>query len=111
MKGAQREGYLYLVRIGGYGLCSFCKYADWQGSSCCDAELYCDHPLPVLNEDEDLTCNVSSGSDCWGFTPTKTLQQIGVVIGISMEGNHPHTNRKGETVAIIPTEEDKSHYW
>lgn len=111
MKGTQREPFLYMVKLVGFGLCNFCKYADWQGSSCCDSELYCEHPLHVLSEDENIVINAWDGSDCWGFRNTKTLQEIGVDVGIRLEGNFPYTNRKGETVAILPTEEDKRRYW
>ncbi len=109
MKKIEREPYRYLANLVGYGLCNFCKYADWSGSSCCDSELECTHPLDIINGyyDEEQPDNVWAGDDCWGYRHNTDLQKCGAIVGIMLEGNMPHTNRRGELVAIIPSEADK----
>lgn len=104
MKREQREPYRYLGDISNLGLCNFCKFAEFNGSWCC-ADLECHHPLPVLNEDEDIYDNVwAGGGDCWGFRPRCTLQECGAIASISMQGATPHWTKRGELVAIVPKE-------
>jgi len=72
MKGAQREPWLELTKIGipargYYSLCTFCKYARW--SSCSeDADLDCRHPLYAVSEYAGDVWE-GHGEDCWGFRP------------------------------------------
>ena len=113
-----RQPYLDLTRlVSGYGLCIFCRYAEWNGCYCDDIELHCQHPLPVINGsmDEEHPYDVWSGdSDCWGFRPDRSLQRGGVYIGILLEGNIPHYSESngGELVAIIPSKRDlENRYW
>lgn len=107
MKKGQRQPYLELANIVDLGLCNFCKYAEWSGGSCCESDLDCHHSLADMwrfPEPDD----VWQGGDCWGFRPGRSLQQVGVVVGIMLEGNIPHKSKRyGEYVAIIPSENDK----
>jgi hypothetical protein len=108
MKGKLRRVYLDLLGMMpcAYGLCNICKYADWSGYSCCEAELDCQHPLEVISDD-DHAFDTWSGGDCWGFRPTKSLQQIGVAVSIMVDGNNAHWSKsKGEYIAIKPSEND-----
>jgi hypothetical protein len=103
MKGKERQQYLDLIGLTNYGLCHFCKYAERDGYSCCEAELECNHPLAVINgEDNDNPDNAYEGADCWGFRPGMPMEEIGEVVGIVLEGNIPHYSRTGELIAIIP---------
>ena len=104
MKREQREPYLYLVRLADYVLCSFCKYAEWDGVSCCDASLECTHPI------EEISDNVYGWEDrdCWGFRPSRTFQDIGMHVGIHLEGNMPHWSATyKQLIAIIPSKRDR----
>ncbi len=113
MKKEQRKSYRDLIDLmpTGYGLCSFCKFASWEGGSCCEAELECEHPLDIINgeQDEEHPWNVWAGDDCWGYRPNKSLQEIGIIVSITMTGNNAHkSQRYGEYVAIIPSGRDKA---
>ncbi len=107
-----RQIYRDIANIGDLGLCNFCKFASFSGNSCCDSELECEHPLPIINGDEDgeQPYNVWSGSDCWGFRPDRSLQECAILASIYHDNNVPHQNKKGEWVAIIPNESDKEKY-
>jgi hypothetical protein len=110
MKKGKREPYRELAKLVGLGLCNFCKFADWDGSSCCDPELECTHPLDVVNGGDawEAPHDVWQGSDCWGFRPNVDLQTAGVIVGIMLEGNMPHKSKRyGEYIAIIPSDNDK----
>ena len=100
-----RESWRTIANIGGLGLCNFCKFASFSGNSCCDSELECEHPLEAICDSEggEHPYNVWSGSDCWGFRPRKDtdLQKAAEIASIFHDGNFPHTNRKGELVAIV----------
>jgi hypothetical protein len=119
-KKLDRTPYRELLKtVTGYGLCIFCKYAEWEGGFC-DSSLTCRHPLSVINDGGygsfDHPSEVWSGdSDCWGFRPSKgeTVQKVGVYIGILLEGKIPHTSDTfKELVAIAPSENDlKNRYW
>jgi hypothetical protein len=105
-----RDSYRIVARIGGMGLCNFCKFASWSGS-CCDSELECEHPLLAVSGKENDNDNVwGGGGDCWGFRPNKSLEECGIQASIYHDKNIPHLNRKGEIVAIIPNEDDKVTY-
>lgn len=113
MNKEQRQPYRDLIDLmpRGYGLCNFCKFAQWEGGSCCDADLECTHPLDVINGngiDEEHPYNVWSGDDCWGFRPSESLQQIGVALSIMLDGNMAHKSQRfGGYIAIIPSERDR----
>ena len=111
MKREQREPYLYLANFPdeGYGLCTFCKYAEWDGYSDCDGSLECKHPLISINEDEDrLNAVWGEGADCWGFRPKYSLQHIGTFASIRAEGNIPHRSETyKQLIAIIPSKRDR----
>jgi len=107
MHKIQREPYLFLANFPdeGYGLCCFCKYADWEGWSECEASLECKHPLEAIRDDDEHSNAVwGEGADCWGFRPKYNLQYIGKFASIRAEGNIPHwSNTYKELVAIIPS--------
>jgi hypothetical protein len=101
MKYEKREPYLFLARISDLGLCNFCKYGDFEGSWC-DADLNCEHPLPIISDNEPG--EVWGGNDCWGFKPQHNLQVCGVIASIAMQGMMPYYSR-GEYIGVIPKKE------
>jgi len=115
MKKEKRAPYLLLANFPdeGYGLCCFCKYAEWEGWSQCEASLECKHPLDVisgfLSYDSDHADAVwGQGADCWGFRPKYSLQYIGMFASIRADGNIPHYSQTHkELVAIIPSKRDR----
>lgn len=111
MKGNQRKIYLDLINSTSYGLCNICKFAEWEGYCSSEANLNCTHPLEAISQGDygDHPYNAWSGSDCWGFRPNSTLQEVATFAGIVLEGKLPHWNRKGELLAIIPSERDKEY--
>lgn len=109
MNKEQRLIYRDVINVSDYGLCNFCKYAAWSGYSCCEADLSCEHPVNSRYE-LVLPSDPWSGGDCWMFRPDRPLADIAAYCSIAAEGNRPHRNRKGELVAIIPSENDKK-YW
>ena len=112
MKKEQRKPYRELMGLVNLGLCNCCRFSNFTGSSCCDSELECEHPLEVINGylNEEHPDNVWSGDDCWGFRPSYDLQTAGVVVGILLEGNTPHkSQRYGEYIAIIPSKRDREY--
>jgi len=109
MKKNQRQPYLELIDMipAGYGLCNFCKFAEWDGWSCCDASLNCTHSLSERYGFVDPG-DAWQGCDCWGFRPKEKLQQIGVAVSIMLFGNNAHKSKSyGEYIAIIPSNNDK----
>jgi hypothetical protein len=100
MKRELRESYRIIANIGNLGLCNFCKYASFSGN-CCDAELECEHSLPVINN-EDHPDNVWSGGDCWGFRTNLDLQTCGIQASICHDGNIPFLGRNNEWLAVLP---------
>ena len=108
MKREQRQPYLDLINMmpGGYGLCHFCRYAEWSGCSCCDADLDCKHGLAGDWKFPEPD-NVWQGGDCWGFRPSETLQEIGVAVSIMLAGYNAHKSfSQGEYIAIKPSIND-----
>jgi hypothetical protein len=108
-----REAYHIVAGIGGLGLGNFCRYAHWSGGSCCDSDLDCEHPLPIINGDigsGDQPYDTWEGADCWGFRPNIDLHEASIQASIFHDHNFPHQNKKGEWVAIIPNEYDKETY-
>jgi hypothetical protein len=116
MNKEQRAPYLFLANfpIEGWGLCNWCKFAEWYGGSECgaDSEIECKHPLDAINgknlgPEEHAEEVWGEGADCWGFRPKATLQEMGVVAGIRSSGRIAHKNKSSEWVAIIPSERDR----
>lgn len=103
MNYEQREPYLMLANASGLGLCNFCRFAEWLGSWC-EADLDCNHSLPVINGEDDgeHPYDVWQGGDCWAFRPKHDFALCGAIAGIAMEGNIPHIKKTGELVAVIP---------
>lgn len=110
MKYEQRQAYRNIIELmpAGYGLCNFCKYAVWSGESYCEGALEdCDHPLSDRFNFPDPG-EVWGGCDCWAFRPKETLQEMGIALGIMLEGNNPHySNTHGGIIAIIPSANDR----
>lgn len=114
MNKEQRAPYLFLANFPreGWGLCNWCKFAEWDGYSCCESMLICKHPLDVINDGRyphyDHPNEVwGEGADCWGFRPTATLQEMGEVASIRAQGYFAHKNKNGIWRAIAPSEDDK----
>jgi len=108
MKRELRDSYSTIAQIGGLGLCNFCKYASFSGN-CCDSELECEHPLPIINgeKDEDHPYNVWSGSDCWGFRPSLDLHTCAIQASICHDGNTPFLGRNNEWLAVVPNKSEE----
>lgn len=102
MNKEQRKPYHELITLTPYGLCNICKFAKFYGS--CDyCELECHHPLDVINGFDDDAQHVNdtwAGGDCWAFRPRISLQQVGVMVGINLEGGH-FGEQDGEIVRLI----------
>ncbi len=113
MKKVQRQIYLDLIGMisMGYGLCNFCKFAEWEdiGGSCCEADLDCTHPLIKLEKyGFPEPSDVWQGSDCWCFRPNISLQQLGVIVDITSQHLNAHYSKnKHEYIAITPSKRDK----
>ena len=107
MKKEKRQDYRNLISASdvGFGLCNFCKFAEWEGGSCCDSDIKCTHQLQIINE---VAGDVWEGSDCWAYRPDRTFSEIAEVVGIYLQGCYSHKNKNGELVAIIPSESDKA---
>ncbi len=81
MKKQQREIYQVLADEIDWCLCSFCKYAKFDGSPCYDdAGLDCTHPLGEIWDDQRLVGE--PGLDCWGFRPNLPLSDIADIVGL-----------------------------
>jgi hypothetical protein len=88
MKKAQREPYLILNEValpngGNPNLCSWCKYAKWQGY-CEDSYPECQHPLQIIQE-QSFYIGLDR-SDCWGFRPEVSREDAVDVVGIWLQG-------------------------
>lgn len=119
MKGTQRQKYLNLLEPveGHYGLCTFCKFAEWTGGMC-DSDLFCTHPLPIINEGDGRSFSShphevwGEGVDCWAFRPSRKFEEIAMFVGIFLEGNIPHiSDTYSEIIAIIPSQSEKELFW
>jgi hypothetical protein len=79
MKKAEREIYLALANEIDWGICGFCRYSEFSGSSCDEgAELYCKHPIDKIGDNCDMGC---PGEDCWGFNPKVNVRDTADIIG------------------------------
>ncbi len=83
MKKAQREVYRVLANEADFSLCSFCKFAQFFGSSCCDGEIECHHPLLEKSfEFEREQERAMEMGDCWGFRPSHPVDFCADIVGI-----------------------------
>lgn len=83
-KNTARVPYLALAKVvPGYGLCTFCRFAEWIVEYCgAEAALDCKHPLWRVNE---RSYDVWEGGDCWGFRPLFTLAGAADAMGILLQ--------------------------
>jgi hypothetical protein len=96
MNATQRKQYLILNDIEDYlpkgigcpCLCTWCKYCEWEGSSCCESYPVCNHPLDVVKEKEEADCPTWQGCDCWGFRPMYKQEDCVDVVGLWLQGKH-----------------------
>ena len=51
-------------------MCSFCKYAEWQGD-CGEQWAECKHPLADKLDSDGIieSVQLGEGTDCWAFRP------------------------------------------
>ena len=92
MKKEQRAVWLKLSNMPNKyvsGLCNWCKFAEFEGGSCEDAELDCTHPLDVIAESAG---DVFSGCDCWAFRPLFEFDSFVDAIGLCLQGFYPDYN-------------------
>lgn len=83
MKPEERAEWLMVAGITtehyeGTCLCSFCRYAKWDGWSACDSYPVCQNKLAGFYERVD-TEDVCAGEDCWVFKPSPGLNLSGAV--------------------------------
>jgi len=89
MKQPQREIYILLADLINSGIAPFCKYGSPEdfGSICEEPEGYyaCEHPLEINRElftkGDCMPCEEPC-SDCWGFRPEYSLNDIVDIVGI-----------------------------
>jgi len=65
--------------LDGCTLCTFCKYAQWVGGSCCDSYPECQHPIWAVAGKEEM---LEPEQDCWGFRPGLPVRDIVDIVGI-----------------------------
>lgn len=92
----KRLGYLGLTEVelpngGNPIMCSFCRYAEWQGWSCKERYAECHHPLmdrswSFERMTEGLTADDGCGTDCWGFRPDVSIETAADIVGIWLQG-------------------------
>jgi hypothetical protein len=88
MKKAEREPYLILNKLslpngGIISLCSWCKYAQWEGY-CEELECDCKHPLWRVRD--YVFDDAVQGGDCWGFRPQVSREDAVDMVGIWLTG-------------------------
>ena len=93
MKKAERLPYLILTEVkfprgGNATLCSFCKYARWEGDSCCEGYYECRHPVWRIQEicAEKFEGDPGNGVDCWAFRPAYSQEDCVDMVGIWLQG-------------------------
>lgn len=87
MKRVQREVYQIVANEADFSLCSFCKFAEFSGDSCCDGggDIECHHPLCEKSWDFDSQVDKAMDlGDCWGFRPRHDISFIADIIGITL---------------------------
>ena len=100
MKGDKRRVYLELVGEISWTLCSFCRYATWEGSCCDDSWCTCEHPIEAVSEKLDW---IGPTTDCWGFRPTVNVSDMADIVGLMLyrfdsERTLWHRERDGQLV-------------
>lgn len=65
MKKQDRLVYLELAKEINAGICTFCKYAEWESEGCCEGYNVCQQEMAE-----------SPSSDCWGFRPNMSIPLI-----------------------------------
>ena len=101
MKRERREPWRALTRIEypyfepevgreiptSFTLCHMCKFAKWEGSSCSDSYLVCQHALADKIDPHEET-PAWQGEDCWGFHPIAwlTTEIAADMIGLHLQG-------------------------
>lgn len=113
--GEKRQIYRQLIDMipAGYGLCNFCKFAEFDGNSCCDSDLECTHPLDSVNGNDigKEPYDVWEGADCWAFRPNVSLQELGEIVSITITGNNAHKSQTyGGYIAIIPSKREREEH-
>jgi len=110
MKKEQRQPYLILTEVelpppfnGTLGLCHFCKYAQWSGSSCCeDGDLECTCGIWKI---EDGCWDIWAGGDCWVFRPLYAHEDCVDMVGIWLQGQWPDMTdvpeRRREQLSVV----------
>ena len=92
MKKEQREIYKKLIHLptGGNrhwsGLCNVCRYAQFTGYCCDEADLECHVGIEAVEEN---AYDAWAGSDCWAFRPKWPLEDIVDAIGLMLQGEYP----------------------
>ncbi|MGA2160185.1 MAG: hypothetical protein ABSG90_13350 [Dehalococcoidia bacterium] len=109
MKKEERLPYLILTEVhygkhdlGNATLCSFCKYGQWEGDSCCEGYYECMHPVGEIREKcaEKFQDNPGNGVDCWAFRPLYSQEDCVDMVGVWLIGravdmtNVPERRRK-----------------
>jgi hypothetical protein len=90
MKRAQRQKWQSITNIGlphnGLTiLCSFCRYAEFDGP-CKGPDVECNHPVLLRWQNEPVIEDARSGCDCWGFSPDLSFDIAVDVVGIWLQG-------------------------
>ncbi len=72
----------------GWTLCTFCRFSEWDGSSCNGGWARCNHPLPAVYDRMGDDCFTDK---CWGFLPNKRLdiQLAADCVGVILQGYYP----------------------
>lgn len=82
MKRDQRLPYVELANEICWTLCSFCRYADWQGCGCDDGWMECKHPVPAISDPVGNGPGPEPGDDCWGFRAALNVSDMADVVGL-----------------------------
>ena len=104
----KRKTYLALANEADAQLCSFCRFAVFEGGSVCSGDCYpvCEHPL----KDRFLKYDTEPepGDDCWGFRPYEPIETVADIVGILLEKNGYEASwvkRKNGTYAVYVSTE------
>lgn len=87
MKAIERNTFNEVAGEIGGSLCSFCKYANWIGGSCCDSEVECAHPIAekVIQHtryETSFEMTTCPGEDCWGFRSAYPISEVADIVGL-----------------------------
>ena len=78
MKRDKRGVYIVLSGEVDGTLCSFCRYASWDGF-CGDKYCVCESPFEAIYDRE---CELAPQDDCWGFSPILPVRDIADIVGM-----------------------------